>query len=174
MRIYAGLMPTRVAQSPEPSSREVILNHQSHNGPRGLFSVSGVKFTTARHVAERTLHEIYSEANTPAVGDNTERAEVGQRCSIVDGLGMLGESGIKQLPTVAQIARDEAVVHLDDLILRRCDWCGTHEQATAAARQIAAELSWSADRTADELARLTQKLACLAPAHDAANVGALP
>ncbi|MBW8875463.1 MAG: methyltransferase domain-containing protein [Acidobacteria bacterium] len=38
-----------------PAARPVILDHGRRGGPRGLVSVSGVKLTTARAVARRTL-----------------------------------------------------------------------------------------------------------------------
>ncbi len=41
--------------------REVILNHADNSGPIGLYSVSGVKFTTARLVADRTLNVIFPQ-----------------------------------------------------------------------------------------------------------------
>jgi len=56
---YCGLLPAKTEGSAELSSREVLIDHNRHGGPKGLFSVSGVKYTTARLVAEKTLGMIY-------------------------------------------------------------------------------------------------------------------
>ncbi len=58
LRVDAGVLPARRAGSAEPRSRPVIVDHLKHGGPAGLYSVSGVKFTTARSVAARTLDRI--------------------------------------------------------------------------------------------------------------------
>jgi glycerol-3-phosphate dehydrogenase len=55
VRVLWGRLPAEAAGSKVPSSRPVIHDHGAHGGPRGLISVSGVKLTTARAVAERTL-----------------------------------------------------------------------------------------------------------------------
>jgi glycerol-3-phosphate dehydrogenase len=54
-RVLWGRLPAEAAGSTVPSSRPVIHDHGAHGGPRGLISVSGVKLTTARAVAEKTL-----------------------------------------------------------------------------------------------------------------------
>jgi glycerol-3-phosphate dehydrogenase len=55
LEVSHGWLPAVSDGSPVPASRPVIHDHGSGGGPRGLFSVSGVKLTTARAVAERTL-----------------------------------------------------------------------------------------------------------------------
>jgi glycerol-3-phosphate dehydrogenase len=55
LQVCHGWIPAAADGSPVPASRPVIHDHGSGGGPRGLFSVSGIKLTTARAVAERTL-----------------------------------------------------------------------------------------------------------------------
>lgn len=50
-----GRLPAVAEGSVELASRPVIVDHGRHGGPEGLVSVSGVKLTTARAVARRTL-----------------------------------------------------------------------------------------------------------------------
>jgi glycerol-3-phosphate dehydrogenase len=50
-----GRLPAVAEGSVELASRPVIVDHGRHGGPQGLVSVSGVKLTTARAVARRTL-----------------------------------------------------------------------------------------------------------------------
>jgi glycerol-3-phosphate dehydrogenase len=59
LAIRWGLLPAARAGSAEPSDRPVIHDHGARGGPRGLVSVSGVKFTTARMVAEEALLALY-------------------------------------------------------------------------------------------------------------------
>jgi len=56
--IRAGFLPAKHEGTPLLADRDVIINHGQNNGPIGLYSVSGVKWTTARSVAEKTLRII--------------------------------------------------------------------------------------------------------------------
>lgn len=71
-RVHAGLLPlegaiatparAHVAMGPvvAPLMRRArIVDHSAHGGPGGLVSVFGVKYTTARLVAEQTVNVIY-------------------------------------------------------------------------------------------------------------------
>ena len=51
MEIRSGLLPHK-------ATREVIIDHASKGGPKGFYSVSGVKWTTSRLVAQKTLELI--------------------------------------------------------------------------------------------------------------------
>lgn len=62
-----GRLPAVAEGSVELASRPVIVDHGRHGGPRGLVSISGVKLTTARAVAERTL-KVLGAAHRPAEG----------------------------------------------------------------------------------------------------------
>ena len=57
--VFSGLLPVKKSGSVNLTRREVILNHADHGGPRGFYSISGVKFTTSRLVAEKTLQLIF-------------------------------------------------------------------------------------------------------------------
>ncbi len=57
-RVHWGLLPAKSKGSDQIASRPVIFHHGDKGGPEGLYSVSGVKFTTARLVAEQTLGKV--------------------------------------------------------------------------------------------------------------------
>jgi len=165
MRIQAGLIPAQAAEKAEPSRRVLIINHYQHRGPHGLFSVSGVKFTTARHVAQQTLQTIYPDkARYLSPQPGTERPDATSRAALTDALGLLNGESPQAVQQAAQLADNESAAHLDDLILRRCDWCGTDEQALAVAALLAAALGYDEARTQYETARLKQSLQRCAPA----------
>ncbi|HEX3130501.1 MAG TPA: FAD-dependent oxidoreductase [Thermoanaerobaculia bacterium] len=58
LQVCHGWLPASSDGLLVPASRPVIHDHGAARGPEGLFSVSGVKLTTARAVAEKTLAKI--------------------------------------------------------------------------------------------------------------------
>jgi glycerol-3-phosphate dehydrogenase len=125
-QVYAGLLPARSTGTIDLANREVIHNHGATGGPRGLFSVSGVKFTTARQVAEVALRTIFGrelraclkapERPQPLV-DLTDQTLLGTATPL-DG----GSCEIEAL--LRRLVREEAVIHAEDLLLRRLDSTG--------------------------------------------------
>lgn len=112
--VFAGLLPARSENSAEITKRPVVINHQERGGPHGLFSVSGVKFTTARLVADRLLQMAFgkSDANGPV-----EVAE--EEINTEFRLRHLGSE--ERSLRAATIVEEESVVYESDLIFRRTD-----------------------------------------------------
>ena len=71
VRVLWGRLPAVAAGSTVPASRPVILDHGRHGGPRGLVSVSGVKLTTARVVAQKAV-KVLGQALTPDIETSSE------------------------------------------------------------------------------------------------------
>lgn len=65
-QVLWGRIPATAKGSTTPASRPVIHDHGRHGGPRGLVSVSGVKLTTARAVAEKVLRALDLRARRAA------------------------------------------------------------------------------------------------------------
>ncbi len=119
-RVFAGLLPAAAAGSAELARREVIFDHGALGGVQGLYSVSGVKFTTAGEVARRTLARM---------GHAERRAEPISEMRLSRGTYILTDS--RRLWTVDEatlgsilrrIVKEESVHCLDDLVLRRSNW----------------------------------------------------
>ena len=113
--VYAGILPATAAG--DQAGRETIINHLDHGGPAGLFSVSGVKYTTSRLVAEKTLRRVFpglegGVAYTPPAKANSGRG-------FFDYDWMPGAAGNEIAAVLKTIVDDESVLHLDDLVLRR-------------------------------------------------------
>lgn len=53
LRVYPGILPA--TEKGKLAGHEVIFQHEAKGGPKGLYSISGVKFTTSRLVAEKPL-----------------------------------------------------------------------------------------------------------------------
>jgi glycerol-3-phosphate dehydrogenase len=102
-----------------------------------MFSVEGVKYTTARRVAEDVVDRVVAATGSRADRCRTALARV-DRDEAVD------------LPTEQRIRRavtGEMAVRLSDVVLRRV-WSGVPpaplaETVSAAARTAAEELGWS-------------------------------
>ena len=126
IQVYAGLLPGRRPGSAELATQAVVHDHGLHGGPHGLYSVSGVKFTTARRVAEVTLCAIFgrelrrpfarTERPQPLV-DLTDQTLLSTAAPF-DGAADEVEALMRR------IAREEAVIEAEDLLLRRLDSTG--------------------------------------------------
>jgi len=59
VNVYAGLQCATRPGGTEFTKRSVFIDHGKTGGPKGLFSLSGIKFTTARRLAEKALGPIF-------------------------------------------------------------------------------------------------------------------
>jgi glycerol-3-phosphate dehydrogenase len=118
---YAGRLPARAPGSANAAAREVIHDHGTAGGPQGLYSISGVKFTTARAVAAKTLKRIFPEhrpineakARPPALLDLSGERLTRAACRA-------GPADLVDVRLRSLVA-EESVLTLDDLLLRRLD-----------------------------------------------------
>jgi len=149
LQVHAGLLPAANEKDGTVAARPKIVEH----GPDGLFSVAGVKFTTARSVAEQTLKRIFANRLT----EPPSPPPMQDRHASLNALsGALDTKSHDD--DLRRLAEDEAVVHLDDLFLRRGDWVDCHEQVRRAAPSVCVALGWDAARTALEIDRLDRAL----------------
>jgi glycerol-3-phosphate dehydrogenase len=147
-RVLAGLLPTDIAGSDHLAVREVIQDHGQRGGLQGFYSVSGVKFTTARLVAHKLLNRIYPNLEVRQPKWNRQMAiAIRQSAPLLTGFGGPWLRSLKQL------CADPSVQHLDDLIFRRTglweDAAGVREHI----QQICDCFDWSADQRRQEIRR---------------------
>jgi glycerol-3-phosphate dehydrogenase len=150
-RVYAGVLPATA--SGKLASRETILAHDEHQGPAGLYSLAGVKYTTARLVAEKTLKKIFPKARPEKIAPGTE-ANSGRWSFAYDWRPQPGwdAAGLKPL------VEEEAVVHLDDLILRRTGLGENPQRALELLPRLRTLFSWSDARWQQECERVQARL----------------
>jgi glycerol-3-phosphate dehydrogenase len=120
--VFCGQLPARSEGTVDLARREVIHEHGASGGPRGLISVSGVKFTVARAVAERTLRAIERLGHVRP----TSRASSRQRPAhevpeASELLALASRDAAAAGLTVRRIVAEEAVVMPEDLVWRRTD-----------------------------------------------------
>jgi len=153
LRVHAGLLPASAPGTERLAVREKLVAHETVGGPRGLFSVSGVKFTTARRVAEKTL--ALMRPGSQGRREAPPRPTAGKR-PYVDWLADPAEHKIVE--SFDSAVRDEAVVHLDDFFFRRGDGTERPEAVRAAVPALCRHMGWHPFRSAQESDRVLSVL----------------
>ncbi len=130
LKIYAGILPA--TDSGKLSKRPVTIDHSANGGPEGLFSISGVKFTTSRLVAEKTINKIFP-GNSPkkysGIFGNT-----GDVPQLTFGYDQAVDK--KDLELLKKIVDEESVIHLSDLVLRRTSLGENPERAMGSLEKL--------------------------------------
>jgi len=122
-RVFAGLLPAVRAGSKEIGRRPALHVHASKGGPRGLISICGVKFTTARLVAEQALGAANSGWRSIPYGPSTDRPPQSRgEVDLTSPEGFLSASEAETRKETERLIREESVTSMTDLILRRTDW----------------------------------------------------
>jgi glycerol-3-phosphate dehydrogenase len=109
LRITAGVLPCRGPGQADMARRSTFVKHDVD----GLFSVCGIKYTTAQRFAVRALERIFGRR----ASDDSQPA-IGERGRFVDPAAVMGldEDALRRL------AEEESVTCPDDLMERRIDW----------------------------------------------------
>ncbi|MFQ5635827.1 MAG: FAD-dependent oxidoreductase [Gammaproteobacteria bacterium] len=155
IRVLAGYLPARPGARHSLAVRETIVDHGLGGGPRGMFTVAGIKFTTARSVAEKALNMAFGQADRSSADLDAD----GWRCRKAPAASDFeGPDDIARDEQLRTLVRDEAVLHLDDLVLRRTALWDTPEQALILAPGICRMFDWNQQRRAAELRRLEEQL----------------
>jgi glycerol-3-phosphate dehydrogenase len=137
-RVTWGWLPAARPGEALPGDRPLVWDHGARGGPRGLWSVAGVKFTTARAVAESALAAIFG-GPLPLRRD-LPRPAAARPLAAADFLRLVERDPYAAVSHLRRLVRTESVVHLDDLLLRRTDWGRDPEVAAEIAGRIAALL----------------------------------
>ena len=117
LQIFPGLLPANEEGSDRLAVREVILEHSERGGPKGFYSVSGVKFTTARLVAEKTLKKMFGNNLKLQSTDGRKPVSLTERGVLELNNLIELNNGLKKV--LIKIIEEESVIHLDDLVIRR-------------------------------------------------------
>lgn len=141
--VHRGLVPgTGGARG--LATRPLLIDHEAEDGVAGLVSVLGVKYTTARGVAERAVDLVFRRLGRTPPPCRTAVTELEQARLLEGSLAR----------RTLEAVRDEMALHLADAVLRRLDLATAGPPAPAdlevVAGTMAAELGWSAERVAAE------------------------
>jgi len=188
-RVYAGLLPGRSEQDHRLRDRSMLVRHADDGGPEGLWSLSGVKFTTARRVADTLLQRMWPRAEAAdfqriapgrprgvfaddwwkwqGVGPGRPASQGSQGSqgsqSSQGSQGSQSSQGSSMDLELLRLVVDESVHHLDDLVLRRTNLGDQPDLALAAGPALCLllgrKLGWDGRRSGQELRRLEGALA---------------
>ena len=155
--VFSGFLPARHGAKNSLAVRETFVDHGRHGGPAGLFTVVGIKFTTARRVAEKALRlampESAGSASSAIAGAWDSRPLRGLDASV-------DPSAVGWADDLNAVIADESVMHLDDLVMRRTTLWDSPEKALMLAPKLCSLFDWDQDRSAAETERLRT---CLSP-----------
>jgi len=155
---YVGLTP---AEEGKRSRRHLITDHAVTDGVDGILSVLGVKFTSARVVAEKVVDHALRKLGSPHVVSNSAT-------SLLPGVSRHFESTLAEPRTqefgvgkkefqhrCREAVDEEMAVHLDDVLVRRIGVVENGElsefQIERCARLMQERLGWSEQRTQEEI-----------------------
>jgi glycerol-3-phosphate dehydrogenase len=132
LRVYSGLLPARKGGSAVTADRPVTVDHARTGGPLGLWSISGVKYTTARLVAEQTLRRVFASSGRDLrVRPRTERPEPAPALLASEVPPVLSVDTGEIAKVLTTVVDEEAVVYIDDLLHRRTEWTADPRRTNA-------------------------------------------
>jgi glycerol-3-phosphate dehydrogenase len=161
LRVFPGLQSAKKEGGTDFAVRDVFVDHSAHGGPGGFYTISGVKLTTARRLAERTLSRIFPGKAVPpdlsVDGPFTHKPiSCGKWDYECDWRPAEGDTGWEE--ALKALIAEEAVLHLDDLVLRRTTLWENPFRAVEIAPLLCRLFSWDGERTKTETERLKEKL----------------
>jgi len=121
-RVFAGLLPAAEAGSADLARQATLFDHGALGGVQGLYSVSGVKFTTAGLVAREALALMGVAKGRDAISELPLSAATGLLTN-ARRLRSMEDSALGH--ELRRTVTEESVQCLDDLILRRSNWAVT-------------------------------------------------
>jgi len=159
LHVYSGLLPAKQKGSATLAKTDRWIDHGEHGGPEGLFSVQGTKFTAARAAAEKGISRIFPDR--PVSDEHLEvflRRRQGQSHprGVFDCHWEPDTDDSTWRRELAQIVREEAVVHLDDLILRRTSLGDNPRRALRVAPRLCELFDWTEERCQEEIQRVEE------------------
>ena len=144
-RIYSGILPANAKE--QLANRPAFIDHSGEGGPKGLFSISGVKFTTSRLVADKTLNKVFPGKKKMPHEKILEKGEI-ENLSFNYHWEPSNDEDLKPLKTIIQ---NESVLHLSDLILRRTSLGDNPERAIKILPKIKGIFNWGKDKWDEEV-----------------------
>jgi glycerol-3-phosphate dehydrogenase len=151
--VLAGVIPA--TPRGRTAKRDAFVDHGRSDGPQGLYSINGVKYTTARGVAHAVLNRVFPD-RAPAPLDEFLPPEACREVKGVFPAETTPDNGPPRWKDeVRQIAETESVVHLEDLVFRRTTLGDAAPDAVLDwARTLSGMLDWPEAKRSEELARV--------------------
>jgi glycerol-3-phosphate dehydrogenase len=133
LHVFSGLLPAAEVGSRELEKRPTVIDHGVSGGPAGLFSLVGIKYTTARDAARKALRASGLRDGTSVNYDSapSDVAERNRRIELEES-----EFSNKDLALLHDLVATESVQEVSDLVYRRTSLGEDPETAQRASRLL--------------------------------------
>jgi glycerol-3-phosphate dehydrogenase len=163
VRYQWGWLPLKGGRESGPpqglADRPIILNHGRSDGVAHLFSVEGVKYTTARRVAERVVDQIFRDLGRASPPCRTAEEPLEES----GGAASFDSDGAMEKSSILGAVRNEMAVKLSDIVFRRSNLGALPRLQRSALDKIAGisgtELGWSVSRREAEIDEVLRQAA---------------
>jgi glycerol-3-phosphate dehydrogenase len=124
LRVLAGTLPARRAGTDDVETRDLWVDVGARGGPEGLFTLVGVKYTTAPLAAKRAVESITQRCFPRVGGADDGMMEPAPRTvpAWQEFADLVRDNREQARALVQTIVDDEGVTTVEDLLLRRVDW----------------------------------------------------
>lgn len=162
--VWHGQVSATFAGGTVATDRPVVVDHTEFGGPAGLISVSGVKYTTARRLAERVVAMLPGPPVAPLEDVPSEEL-------VRDIPGYGGDTtAAPDVRTLGHIIRNESVLHAEDLVFRRTGLWQNPDTALLLLPDLCEALGLTAEQAEQQMARLRQSMSTLSRPWDGVGV----
>lgn len=151
LHVFSGLLPVKKDKTTLLAKQAVIIDHADFNGPRGFYSLSGVKFTSAHSVATGILKMIFPKMEL--AGKNAPQITEYQVPGIEKYAGgnSLSEPARRKL---MQLYKQESCMYLSDLLIRRTTIGDNPREAVRIAKELCEYLDFDKEQSARQMAEI--------------------
>jgi glycerol-3-phosphate dehydrogenase len=140
-RVYCGLLPVRTAGGTDLTARESCIDHGERGGPIGLYSLTGMKYTTARRVAARALEKLLRASRPTAIRRGANVRPLSPATALLlDGAQVAAMDPVDATTFIRDTAAAESVIYPEDFFLRRTNWMFSAPQPAVLERLVATAL----------------------------------
>lgn len=157
IRLFSGQLPVDVSGTVQLSDKPVILDHHDHGGRRGLFTVSGVKYTTSRSTAETAIKYILRTR-----GDKSSPSKTGLPVRPQDREYKLHPRDCparnERIRRMQDIIQHESARTLADVLLRRSNLASDPATAMLVAKECCDAFSWDANTCTSNMTEFGHEL----------------
>jgi glycerol-3-phosphate dehydrogenase len=157
VRLFSGQLPATSAGTDTLLDKPIIVDHQQSCGPRGLFSVSGVKYTTSRSTAAAAIKRVMQlpQGGKPILTPGLPaRPAINQYRLHPDDC----PDRSARIRRAKHLIETEAPQSLEDLLIRRSNMVFDPVTTLAIGGDCCVAFGWDSAESAAQIHRLKESL----------------
>jgi len=152
--VYSGFLPVRKDGTTQLVRDNQIFNHARFGGPAGLYSITAVKYSAAKHLAEELLKKLFPPTQTLSIKKLNFGSDSKLRFDREELSTDPQTTVNRYADQLITLIGNESVIHLDDLVLRRTNLGDDPSLAIKIAPFICELFQWDDQRRKAEMERL--------------------